>query len=272
MSTTVVTFALKVTNVGANFAGVEVYVDDDNFNGSMILTPTCYDEVSPNNEVANAATRQDSITVIRIIDSSYNLTAFRSNTVDCVWDRIRIIGGGVSSPTVNGGESGTFWVIAAYEYDHQMFKGGDASAVPVEQLYTDVYDANNVKMLDHVAMNWSNENDRWEFTVAFDTPGTRTFEVSGVRDYQYDLTRINDSFGPLSISWGQYGSWWQPPAQQPVNGSTLITWQQNPLISPEAASQLWVVIVAVLLASCISVLAFWTLGKRKPHRKHDAHR
>lgn len=33
MSTTVVTFALKVTNVGANFAGVEVYVDDDNFNG-----------------------------------------------------------------------------------------------------------------------------------------------------------------------------------------------------------------------------------------------
>ena len=37
MSTTVVTFALKVTNVGANFAGVEVYVDDDNFNGSNII-------------------------------------------------------------------------------------------------------------------------------------------------------------------------------------------------------------------------------------------
>jgi len=242
----------------------------EHFNGSMILTPTYYDGVSPNNEVANAATRPDNITVIRIIDSTYNLTAFRSNTVNCVWDRIRIIGGGVSSPTLNSGESGTFWVIAAYEYDHQMFKGGDPSAVPMAQLYTDVYDTNNVKILDNVAMNWSNENDRWEFTVAFDTPGTRTFEVSGVRDYQYNLTRINDSVGPLSISWGQYGSWWQSPAQQPVNGSTLITWQQNPLISSEAASQLWVVIVAVLLASSISVLAFWTLGKRKPLRKHDA--
>ncbi|MCJ7699271.1 hypothetical protein MUO56_03355, partial [Candidatus Bathyarchaeota archaeon] len=190
--------------------------------------------------------------------------------VQCIWDRVRILGGGVSSPTVKAGEKGTFWVIATYEYDNQMLKGGLPAVVRMGQLFVNVSDGDNVPIFNGVPLNWSSENDRWEYTVAFDSSGTRTFVVSGVDDYQFKLTDVRDSVGPLSMTWGPvYHYWWTPqPAQpKPANGSNLIEWQQSGLVSPEIAPQLSIMIVGVLLVACVSVVVLWSLGIKKTKRK-----
>lgn len=233
--------------------------DGKHFPGAIWLSPTSYAEVGLHN-----------ITAIRIEDPLYNLTAFKSKTVQCIWDRVRILGGGVSNPTVNDGEKGTFWVIATYEYDNQMLKGGLPAVVRMGQLFVNVSDGDNVPIFNGVPLNWSSENDRWEYTVAFDSSGTRTFVVSGADDYQFKLTEARDSVGPLSITWGPaYHYWWTPqPAQpKPANGSNLIEWQQSGLVSPEIAPQLSIMIVGVLLVACVSVVVLWSLGINKTKRK-----
>jgi parallel beta-helix repeat protein len=233
--------------------------DGKHFPGAIWLSPTSYAEVGLHN-----------ITAIRIEDPLYNLTAFKSKTVQCIWDRVRILGGGVSSPTVNAGEKGTFWVIATYEYDNQMLKGGLPAVVRMGQLFVNVSDGDNVPIFNGVPLNWSSENDRWEYTVAFDSSGTRTFVVSGADDYQFKLTEARDSVGPLSVTWGPaYHYWWTPqPAQpKPANGSNLIEWQQSGLVSPEIAPQLSIMIVGVLLVACVSVVVLWSLGINRTKRK-----
>jgi hypothetical protein len=244
------------------------------FNASnVILSPTIYYDISPNNRTGErVAGITDYITAIGINDPQYHLKAFNSDVVACVWDRIRILGGGVSSPNVNVKENGTFWVIVIYEWDNQMFKGSYPSSVRMGQVYIDVYDGDNKKVLEGARMNWSSERDRWEYQVAFDSTGTRTFVVSGVDDYQYDLTKVNDSVGRLSITWGA-GSWWDWWTTQPTqtssvqnvyfNESSVITWQQNPFGSTEAVPQVWIIIVGVLVVSCISVIILWVLGVKK---------
>jgi hypothetical protein len=232
--------------------------DGKHFPGAIWLSPTFHDDVGMHN-----------ITAIRIEDPSYNLTAFKSNMAQCIWDRIRILGGGVSSPTANIGESRTFWVIATYEYDNKMLKGGLPSAVRMGQLFVNVSDDVNIKM----PMNWSSENDRWECTVAFDSSGTRTFIVSGVDDYQYNLTETRDSVGPQSITWEPtVGYWWTPQTAQPkpTNESTMITWQQNQLVSPETAPQFSIMILGVMLVACVSVIILWTIGTKSSRKKHGS--
>lgn len=207
------------------------------------------------------------MSVTGIIDPVYGLTVFQSDTVQCVWDRIRLIRGGVSSPTLNVGQGGTFWVIAAYEYGSQMFKGH------MGQLFLDVYDGSNSKIQEHVAMTWSSESNRWEFAMTSDSSSTRTLLVSGVSDHPYDLTKINDSVGPYSLSWGYYSYRWTPQSAQTqlVNASSQIVWQQNPFLSSEMSLQFAAVIVAVLLVSSTSVIVLWVLGNRNRHRKSDTH-
>lgn len=124
------------------------------------------------------------ITTSSIVDLKYNLTAFKSNTVCCIWDRIKIIGGGVSHPQIEVGQTETGWFIAIYEYDNEMFKG------TMGKLF-----------LNNESMNWSPKKDRWEKDYSFDTPGTRTFQITRVEDEVYNLTKIEDLVGPLQITW-----------------------------------------------------------------------
>jgi hypothetical protein len=130
------------------------------------------------------------ITVASIEDYKYNLTAFQSNTIWCIWDRIRIIAGGVLQQQVEVRKNGTVWFIAIYEYDNQVFKG-NSSELRASKLY-----ANGSEM------QWYPQRERWEKNYSFAELGTREFKVTGVYDKKYNLTKIEDSVGPVSITWG----------------------------------------------------------------------
>jgi hypothetical protein len=51
-------------------------------------------------------------------------------------------------------------------------------------------------------MQWYPQRERWEKNYSFAELGTREFKVTGVYDKKYNLTKIEDSVGPVSITWG----------------------------------------------------------------------
>ena len=58
-----------------------------------------------------------------ISEGQYGLTAFDANTIECIWDRIKIVEGGVSANVSVVGRMETVWFKATYEYDNEIFDG-----------------------------------------------------------------------------------------------------------------------------------------------------
>jgi hypothetical protein len=119
-----------------------------------------------------------------IEDDRYGLTAFTSNQVDCIWDRVKITQGGVSKSMAKTGDTESVWFKAVYEYDNEEFTG-DKGEIFV----------NNIPLL------WSSFDRVWKYSTKLDDNGKLTFEVSGVEDRQYKLTKFIDAAGPQSITW-----------------------------------------------------------------------
>jgi len=174
------------------------------------------------------------ITTSSIVDPKYHLTAFKSNTVSCIWDRIKIIGGGVSQPQTNIGQAETVWFIGAYEYDNGLFKG------TMGKLFLNVSENMHVIIIND-PMNWIGEKDIWESSgYSFNTPGTRTFKISGVYDKLYNLTKIKDSVGPLNISW------------------------ETPLGRLRVLEEFWPwALSVIMMLSVATVISFWISEKKR---------
>ncbi len=111
-------------------------------------------------------------------------TIAESERLSIIWDRVKIVDGGVSQAETNVTETGTVWFKAVYEYDSAVFDGTTGT------LY-----------VNGSAMIWSTSKERWEHIYTFATSGKRTFKVSGIDDSQYNLTVVNDAVGAQSITW-----------------------------------------------------------------------
>jgi hypothetical protein len=188
------------------------------------------------------------ITTSSIVDPKHHLTAFSSNTIWCIWDQIDIIGGGVSHSQLDAGQTGTVWFTAIYRYDNKLFKGADGT------LYV-----NNQNLA------WLSGKEVWARNYTFDTTGTRTFTVSGVKDTTYDLTKINDNVGPLSITWGPIQiPWWQ--AWWPTNRGNLVETQPVQNAVTIGSSTIWpplIIILACGIGIVITLVLLLKSGKRR---------
>jgi len=127
-------------------------------------------------------------TVEGIIDPQYSLTAFSSNEVTCIWDRVKIVEGGVSKESTSVGNTETVWFKAVYEYDNEVF---DSSK--------------GVLYVNDEPIEFSSTNNRWEKTATSEKPVIKSFEITGVEDNKYGLTALNDVVGSLSIQWRSKG-------------------------------------------------------------------
>jgi len=127
---------------------------------------------------------QTTFTVESIQDDLYGLTSFTSNQVDLVWDRVKIIQGGVSGPTIRTGETGSVWFKAVYEYDNEEFTGDKGT------LY-----------VNHLPMTWSSFDYTWKYSTKLDEPGSLLFEVTDIVDRKYGLTSIIDTIGTQTLVW-----------------------------------------------------------------------
>ncbi|MBS7631452.1 hypothetical protein KEJ47_07765 [Candidatus Bathyarchaeota archaeon] len=133
-----------------------------------------------------------SFTVESIKDEKYGLTSFTSNQVDCVWDRIKIVEGGVIDGNIKIGNMGTIWFKAEYDYDGIEFTGQDG-----------------VLYVNNVPLSWSSYDKRWKYSTTLYEPGSIIFEVTRVKDNRYGLTVIKDEVGPLTITWER--PFWETP-------------------------------------------------------------
>lgn len=108
----------------------------------------------------------------------------KSNYPRIVFDRVKVVEGGVSKELPRVGETVTLWVKLVYEYDGREFNGSTGM----------VY-------LNGSPMSWSLANRRWEYNYTADRPGVMRFVVSKVLDRLYGLTAVNNTVGSLSITW-----------------------------------------------------------------------
>ena len=128
--------------------------------------------------------RKEAFTTESIQDDKYGLTAFRSNQVNCIYDRVKIVEGGVSNPTARTGDMESVWFKAVYEYDNSTFTGDDG-----------------VLYVNNLPMVWSSFDKTWKYNIKIDDPGKLVFEVNRVEDKQYGLTKFIDAVGSQSITW-----------------------------------------------------------------------
>jgi parallel beta-helix repeat protein len=255
---------------------------DVNSNASIIWDSSVYESdnskfegsVQFNDTLAKATVGRYAFAAISVNDTKYNLTSFQSNTVFCIYDNFKINVGGVSEKTTNVGKPETVWVMALYEYDNMVFKGGNGT------LYIDVY----VLMFDGNTQRWtwvwnrtdpmdfSSLYDRWEKTYSFDDAGPRRFVVSKlhpIEDRLYNLTAFNDLVvPPLTVTWfgGGWATWPDPlPSLNTDNSSNT----QPVPIQGSMEFPFWAV-TAIIITLAIGLFLIFALilasGKQRNHK------
>lgn len=123
--------------------------------------------------------------VSSIEDKKYGLTAFTTNEVYVVFDRIKIVDGAALRSRIHTGSSTITWFKAIYEYDGTVF---DPSK--------------GVLYVNGSAASWNEREKRWEIsTDVYGDPTKRSYVVTGVHDEAYGITAINDATGPLTVIW-----------------------------------------------------------------------
>ncbi|MHA1743482.1 MAG: LamG-like jellyroll fold domain-containing protein, partial [Candidatus Heimdallarchaeota archaeon] len=100
-----------------------------------------------------------------------------------IWDRIKIISGGVVDFTIDVDVGGKIWYYAVYEYDNSTF---DSSC--------------GVLYVNGFEMTWDGE--KWLYAFPYSTEGNQiTFHITGVLDNQYGLTEVNNQVGDITLNW-----------------------------------------------------------------------
>jgi len=124
------------------------------------------------------------------------ITSFRQTipSPTIIYDRVRIVDGGVSADSVSVQQPVTVWVKAIYEYDREEYSGEKGS----------------IKIND-VTMSWSSANQRWEKEFTSSDPKTVIFEVTSFQDSKYGLTIFHDAVNISSVEWSQAGISGYPP-------------------------------------------------------------
>lgn len=170
-------------NATLNWTGFHEY-DESILEGLIILNDTTTHDTVGSYEYSAK----------RVVDRRYLLTAFTSNTVEIVFDRIKIIDGGVSQSFTEGGKPVTVWFIAVYEYNCEPFD-----------------DTKGTLYVNGTAMHWSSETNQWEYQYSLDETGSRTFTVTGISDEQYGLTAVTDDVGAVFVEWNQEPAFFETP-------------------------------------------------------------
>jgi hypothetical protein len=148
----------------------------DPFTGDLIF----------NNAVTQTVTGIYGYTVTEVSDNAYGLKAFESNSVECVFDQVRVTEFTAKSTELIIGEEATVFLKAVYDYDDETF-GGESGTI----------------YCNDSPMQWSEENARWEHRVDSTDAATIEYQITKVDDDGYGLTE----YQPLDAV---YVTWIEP--------------------------------------------------------------
>jgi len=105
-----------------------------------------------------------------------------------IYDRVRIVEGGVSGKSVSVNQPVIVWYKAVYEYDSEVFDGSKGTL-----------------SVNGEPATWSSANQRWEKTYTENVARKQSFKVSAVTDSKYGLTKFTDVTITIDAEWVQTG-------------------------------------------------------------------
>jgi hypothetical protein len=121
--------------------------------------------------------------VSRIVDELYGLTAFDTNEVSIIFDKVVVVEGGVGEEFAEVGKPVIVWFKAVYAYDGKTFDNAEGTVYVDGELAT-----------------WSEGNERWEYVHAEGGPGSRaTFKVTAVSDTFNNPITFEDDVGSKTV-------------------------------------------------------------------------
>ncbi len=118
------------------------------------------------------------------IQDDYGITEFESNTIDCIWDKIIIYDGGVSSNQSRIGNNERIWIKTKYAYDDKEFSGNDGSV-----------------FINWLKCEWSDEEKLWYIDVSSNEVGDAEYFVTNIIDDKYNLSSFSQKINKLTINW-----------------------------------------------------------------------
>jgi hypothetical protein len=101
-----------------------------------------------------------------------------------VYDRVKITQAGVSNQITKTGNMEIVWFKAVYEYDNSSFTGEPTVNGGVNKIF-----------VNGIPLIWSSFDKEWKYSTKLDDNGKLTFEVTGVEDLHYKLTKFIDAAG-----------------------------------------------------------------------------
>ena len=178
------------TNPRVSHSGHYLY-DSSKFEGSITLS-------EPSSDIGKAE-----ITVTSITDRKHGLSIFECNSVECIWDTIKITQSGASKYSCNIGEEVEVWFYAEYAYDSKPFTGEDG------QLYINGEEA-----------TWT-ESDSWVSKVSSDSSAKLSVSVNSINDDRYGLSSFSSMVDDVEVEWNKTSV----PGFQPLSILlTLLVW------------------------------------------------
>jgi len=186
-----VTFTLSVADnrisIGdsARISVTAVYAYDNSpFQGSYSLNDT----------LVKASVGRYGYKVSNITDEIYGLTAFDSNEVWVIFDKVYVVEGGVSDEPAEVGETVTVWFKTVYAYDGAPFDSTQGT------LYVNGERA-----------EWSDEHGRWEITCKGDGTARKTFTVTALYSKLHNTFSFEDLAGSQAVRWVYLKSLYKAP-------------------------------------------------------------
>ena len=125
----------------------------------------------------------DDVYYVLNITDNYNLTSFRSNEVKCIWDRVKIIEGGLNTNSSQVGKSVEIWISAIYDYDDEIFDDNDG-----------------IIYLNYIPMIWSDNKQAWFLNVTSED-SEKAYFVTSIDDNKYGLTQFTSEINSFKIDW-----------------------------------------------------------------------
>jgi hypothetical protein len=176
-----------------------------------------------------------------IVDELYGLTAFDTNEVSIIFDKVVVVDGGVSDEFAEVGKPVTVWFKAVYAYDGKMFD-----------------DAEGAIYVNGKSATWSEGNERWEYVHAEGGPGSRaTFNVTAVSDTLNNPIIFEDNVGSKTVRRVLL----EPLYKAPVVGSAT---RQLDELFPGYGSIALIAIATAILTSLIVLTVLRITRKSRP--------
>ncbi len=197
--------------------------------------------VTLNDTLTKSTVGKYAYTVSSVSGDEYGITAFESNSISIIFDKIVVVESGVSDELAEVGEKVTVWFKAVYAYDSAPFDS-----------------TRGILYVNGEPAEWSEAHGRWEYMHKEGGAAKVAFTVTALYSKLHNPVAFEDHAGSQVVRW----VYLKPLYEVPVVGNAV---QQLDYLFPGYGSVTLIGTAAVILVAALAEARH--LAKRKLNKR-----